>query len=211
MIKKATHSVRFGAILSLALAALAVTSSIQSCATLNALAGLSRIQFKLGNVSQIRLAGIDITNKHSLSDFNVLDGVNLLSAFNSGKFPLTFTLGLDAKNPNQPSGSLSAIQVSNLPWRLLIDDHETISGNIGSPVSIPNGGTTETIPLQVSVDLKQFFGNKGYNDLLNLAIALSGQGGASHLQLKTQPTMSTPIGSMRYPTEITVVNTEFRS
>lgn len=195
----------------MALAALAITSSIQSCATLNALAGLSRIQFKLGNVSSVRLAGIDIMNKHSISDFNVLDGVNLLAAFNSGKLPLTFTLGLDAKNPNQPSTSLSAIQVTDLPWRLLMDNHETISGNIGSPVSVPNGGTTETIPLQISVDLRQFFANQGYNDLLNLALALTGNGGSSHLQLKTQPTMSTPIGSMKYPTEITVVNTEFRS
>jgi len=190
-----------------------MASSLSSCATINALAGLSRIQFKLNDVQQVRLAGIDIANKHSVSDFSIMDGVNLLNAFSSGKFPLTFTLNVAAKNPNQPSNNanLSSLQVTDFPWRLLLSGHETISGNIGAPIGVPSGGTTAIMPLQVTIDLKQFFEDKGYNDLLNLALALSGQGGVSQVQLKAQPTMSTPIGSLKYPGELTVVSTEFRS
>jgi len=190
-----------------------MASSLNSCATINALAGLSRIQFKLNDVQQVRLAGIDIANKHSISDFSVMDGVNLLNVFTSGKFPVTFTLNVAAKNPNQPSNNanLSSLQVTDFPWRLLLNGNETISGNIGAPVGVPAGGTTAIMPLQVTIDLKQFFADKGYNDLLNLALALSGQGGVSQVQLKAQPTMSTPIGSLKYPGELTVVSTEFRS
>jgi hypothetical protein len=77
-------------------------------------------------------------------------------------------------------------------------------------VAVPSGGETRNIGLGVSLDLKQFFGEKGYDDIINLALAIAGQG-AAKLQLKAQPSMRTPIGSMRYPNELTIVNTEFRS
>ena len=201
----------FGGVVALLLGAAVLSTGLNSCATLSALAGLSRIQFKLNDVGSVRLAGIDIANKHSASDFSMMDGVNLLGAFTSGKLPLTFTLNVAAKNPNPANGTnLSALQVTEFPWRLLIDNRETISGGIGAAVGVPSGGGTTMIPLQVSVDLKQFFADKGYNDILNLALAISGQG-AAKLQLKAQPTMSSPIGSLRYPSELTIVSTQFSS
>ena len=183
-----------------------------SCATLNSLAGLTRAQFKLNDAVGYQLCGINIMNKHSISDFGIGDGLNLLSAFRSGRFPLTFTLNVAVKNPNahQDGSALSALSLTSFPWRLLIDNKETISGGIGSAVSLPDGGATTIIPLQVSVDLKQFFGDKSYEDLANLAMAVAGQG-TSKLALKAQPTISTPIGSLKYPNELTIVNTEFRN
>jgi hypothetical protein len=183
-----------------------------SCATLNSLAGLTRAEFKLQDAIGYRLSGIDITNKHSINDFSVMDGLNLVNAFRTGKFPLTFTLNVAVRNPNQhQSGSnLSALSLTSFPWRLLIDNKETITGNIGNSVSLPDGGTTTIIPLQVSVDLKEFFAEKGYDDIIGLALAVAGQG-SSKLALKAQPTISTPIGSLKYPNELTIVNTEFRN
>lgn len=185
-------------------------AAFQSCATLNALANLNRLQFKLDNVTQLRLAGIDITNKRTASDFSIADGLNLVNAFRTGSFPLTFTLNVAAKNPNERTANLSSIELTEFPWRLMIDGRETISGGITNTVAIPSGGETRNIGLGVSLDLKQFFGEKGYDDIINLALAIAGQG-AAKLQLKAQPTMRTPIGSMRYPSELTIVNTEFRS
>ena len=201
----------FGFMIAALVGSTALTASLNSCATISALANLSRIQFKLNDVGSVRLAGIDVANKHSISDFTILDGVNLMQAFTSGHFPLTFTLNVAAKNPNAPNNAYNQIQVTDFPWHMLLDGKETISGNIGSPIGVPNGGTTAIMPLQVTVDLKQFFENQSYNDMLNLALALSGQGGSSHVQLKATPTMATPLGSMRYPGELTIVNTEFRS
>ncbi|MDP4219579.1 MAG: hypothetical protein Q8916_07815 [Bacteroidota bacterium] len=198
----------------LPLAAFALLSVFffNSCATLNSLAGLTRAEFKLQDAIGYRLSGIDITNKRSINDFSVMDGLNLVNAFRTGKFPLTFTLNVAVRNPNQhQSGSnLSALSLTSFPWRLLIDNKETITGNIGNSVSLPDGGTTTIIPLQVSVDLKQFFAEKGYDDIVGLALAVAGQG-SSKLALKAQPTVSTPIGSLKYPNELTIVNTEFRN
>ena len=202
-----------GAIAALAIGAGVLSAGLNSCATLNALAGLSRIQFKLNNVQNVQLAGISIANKHSISDFSLMDGINLTAAFASGRFPLTFTLNVDARNPNASGSStfVNALSVTNFPWVLLLNGQQTISGNIGGPVGVPPGGATAVIPLQVSLDLKQFFANQGYDQLVQLALALSGQGGASQVQLLAQPTMSAMGLSLTYPGQLTIVNTEFRS
>ncbi len=190
-----------------------LSASMNSCSTLNALAGLSRIQFKLNDVGHVQLCGIDITNKHSVSDFSIMDGINLTAAFASGRFPLTFTLDVAAKNPNPATGSsaLSALQLVDFPWVLLLNGQQTISGNIGAPVGVPAGGTTTMIPLSVTVDLKQFFGNQGYDQIIKLALAMSGNGGVSQVQLKAQPTMSSPLGKLKYPSQLTIVSTQFSS
>ena len=205
-----------GAILAAVLAFVTISTAVSfnSCALIQQVTNLTRLQFKLQDANHYSLCGVDLTNKHSVSDFGIMDGINVAAAFAANRFPLTFTLNVAAKNPNQPTTndkSMSTIQLTEFPWRLLIDGKETISGGIGSPISVPPGGTTATIPLQVSVDLKQFFAEKGYAELANLAMAVSGSGTAK-LQLKAQPTMSAPIvGSIRYPNELTIVNTEFRN
>lgn len=185
---------------------------LNSCATLNSLAGLTRAQFKLNDAVGYRLSGIDVMNKHSIKDFSIMDGLNLANSFRTGTFPLTFTLNVAVKNPNEAhsGGSLSALSLTDFPWRLLINGRETIAGNIGGPVTLPGGGQTTIIPLSVSVDLVKFFGDKGYEDIVNLALAVTGSG-SSQLALKATPTISTPIGSLRYPNELTIVNTEFRN
>ncbi|MEP7235208.1 MAG: hypothetical protein ABI778_07920 [Ignavibacteriota bacterium] len=196
----------------LALFVLSTIFLFNSCATLNSLAGLTRAEFKLQDAVGYRLMGVDIQNKHSIKDFSLVDGLNLANAFRTGSIPLTFTLNVAVRNPNahQDGSSLSALSLTAFPWRLLIDNKETISGGIGASASLPDGGSTTMIPLQVSVDLKQFFGDRGYDDIINLALAIAGQG-SSKLALKAQPTISTPIGSMKYPNELTIVNTEFRN
>jgi len=183
-----------------------------SCATLNSLTGLTRAQFKLNDAVGYRISGIDPTNKHSVKDFSIMDGLNLANSFRTGTLPLTFTLNVAVKNPNAPQkGSmLSALSLVDFPWTLLIDGKPTIFGNIGGPVSLPDGGTVVIIPLQVSVDLVHFFGDKGYEDIVNLALAISGQG-TSRLSLTAQPTISTPLGRVKYPNQLTIVNTEFRN
>ena len=57
----------------------------------------------------------------------------------------------------------------------------------------------------------EFFGEKGYNDLLNLALALGGaKSDISRLAIDAQPRVSTPLGEITYPGRITVVSKEYR-
>jgi len=62
----------------------------------------------------------------------------------------------------------------------------------------------------MGLDLYNFFGNKGYDGIVNLALAIGGvQGSAARLKLDAQPTVSTPLGAITYPSRITIIDKNF--
>jgi hypothetical protein len=64
----------------------------------------------------------------------------------------------------------------------------------------------------MNLDLYQFFQDRGYQSLINLALALGGGNPTmSRLQLRAKPTIHTQFGDYTYPGEITIVDREFRS
>ncbi|MBL7998804.1 MAG: LEA type 2 family protein [Candidatus Kapabacteria bacterium] len=201
------------------IASLFFIASLNGCSQLkqlsDALASLQRLQFKLNSVSGMQLAGINITSKQSLTDFNPLsDGLALLNAYRTKSLPATFTLMLDVNNPNNgQNGSRSMpATLKGLDFRMLVDGKQTISGDIGSPFSIPASGAATSVPVNISLDLLQFFGDKGYDDIINLALALGGKNGsASRLTLDARPTVSTSLGDMTYPGRINIIDKEFRN
>ncbi len=189
----------------------------QGCAALQELGGalmnLKRLQFKLAGVGQFSMAGINITRISSLTDFSVADGFKLLNAFQSRSLPAEVTLEILAINPNDGSGGSSntVSTLTSLESRLLIDGEPTVTGNIDQPIEIPGTGQASSIPLRMSIDLFEFFGNQGYKDLIELALAIGGLNrNSSRLSLDAQPKVSTPYGNILYPGRIVIVDKEFR-
>ncbi|MDQ3019975.1 MAG: hypothetical protein M3R36_05305 [Bacteroidota bacterium] len=178
----------------------------------NAIKNAERLQFKLGKVDNLNLAGVRLSNIKSIRDLNIIDGASLLAAFAGGRLPASFTLNLIAKNPNTPGGSAeSSSLIKSLDWRLLIDNKDVINGAITTPITIPGVGKETKIPIPVSFDLLQLLGNGGYEDILNLALAIGGKSGtSSRLTLKIKPTIDTFLGGISYPGEIDVIDKEFR-
>ncbi len=190
--------------------ALLLTSS--SCSVYETMVNLSRLKFKLGDVNNFTVSGINISNKKSLQDFNALELLNLTQVIASGKLPASFTLNVVAKNPNDGTGGYPKTNATlkEFPWRLEVDNVETIAGNIGSPVSVPGTGEVTNIPLTMNIDLIEFFGNKGLDNLINLALTLGGQQGSSaKLALFATPTVSSPLGDIKYPDELKIVEQSF--
>jgi hypothetical protein len=189
----------------------------QGCATLGEIArtltSLKNLQFRLQGIGDFSLAGIGINEKSQLRDFSVTDGIRLLAAFRSRRLPASFVLNVEARNPNDGSGGTTRTisTLTRFDWRLLIDDQPTISGGIDKPLEIPGSGQSTVIPLRLKLDLYEFFGNHGYDDLINLALALGGKSGdISRVALDAQPSVSTPLGDITYPERITIVSKEFR-
>ena len=190
---------------------------LQGCATLGEIArtltNLKRLQFRLEGIVDSSLAGISLAGKSEVGDFSISDGINLLAAFRSQRLPARFLLKVGARNPNDGSGgsTRTTSTLTRFDWRLLIDDRPTISGGIDRPLEIPGTGQSTTIPLRVELDLYEFFGNRGYDDLLDLALALGGKNGdVSRVALDARPSVSTPLGEIAYPEPITIVSREFR-
>jgi hypothetical protein len=188
-----------------------VISGIQ-CSVYESMTNLSRLQFKVGTVDGFQINGVSISNKSKLGDFNPLDLLNLSSAFAQGSLPASFVLNVDAKNPNDGTGGYkkSDATLQNFKWRLFLDDKETVSGDIDQPISIPGTGDVTTIPLRINLDLIKFFKDKGYESIINLALALGGnQGSSSKITLYATPTVSSPFGNITYPGELKLVDTQF--
>lgn len=183
-----------------------------SCSVYQTMVNISRLKFKLDNVSNLSIAGVQFANKRSIQDFNALEALKLSSAFASGNLPATFIINIAAVNPNDGSGGYPKTNATlkEFPWRLLLDDKETVSGGISNPVTVPGTGENTVIPLAVTVDLYKFFKDKGYESLLNLALNIGGQGGnPSNVALYAKPTVSSPLGDITYPQEIKIVNYQY--
>jgi hypothetical protein len=189
-----------------------IITFVYSCSVYETFVNLSRLQFKLGTVNNFNLNGIDLSNKSKLNDFNLQDILNISSMFSSGKFPVSFTLNVDAKNPNDGTGGYKATDatIQSFPWRLMIDDKVTVSGNIDKPVSVPGTGDVTEIPIVIQLDLAELFKDKGYESLINLALTLGGRNGStSRLTLYADPVVNTVLGNISYPGELKIVDKSF--
>jgi len=196
---------------------LIATLTFQSCNVIkdisSTLSNLSKLQFKLENVSNFRLSGIDLSNKRTISDFSIADGLKLTNAFATKRFPADFVVNLNAKNPNDGSGNTQKTNatIAKLDYRLILDEVQTINGDIQSPINVPGTGQSVNIPLSMSLDLYEFFGNKGYESVINLALALGGVSGtAAKVKLDIKPTVNTAIGPISYPNRLTIIDREWR-
>lgn len=183
-----------------------------SCSVYETIVNLSRLQFKLGNVNSFLLNGVSISDKAKLDDFSAFDIIKLSTAVVQGSLPVSFTLNVEAKNPNDGTGGYKKTDATlkSFPWRLNLDDKEILTGNISSPVSVPGTGNATIIPIQISVDLVKLFKDQGYESLINLALNLGGKGGSSSkLTIYAKPTVTSPLGDITYPGELKIVNVEY--
>lgn len=193
--------------------ALGMFFSASSCSVIQTFQNIARLKFKLDSVNGFLLNGISVANKTRLQDFSASDLLSLTSAVASKKLPLSFVLNVDAVNPNDGKGSnpKTDVQLTKFPWKLFIDDKETITGDITSPISVPGMGQDVKFPLKIELDLFKFFNDRDYQGLVNLALKLSGQqSNPVSIKLVARPSVSSPIGDITYPGDLTIVSQEYR-
>jgi len=185
------------------------------CSTLkqlqNTASDLLRLQFKLDGVEPGSLAGVDLAKATDPGALNTLDAVKLADAFARGSWPLVFDLRVAARNPNDgDEGDSGTAILQALDWTLFIDERETITGGIPEPLRIPGDGQTTLFPVRISIDLFAYFSDRGFDEVLNLALAVAGkEGTASRVTLTAVPTVSIGGVPVKYPGAITIVDTRF--
>ncbi len=200
------------------ISAIAVISlSHQSCNIIKqvsqTISNLQKLEYKIENVTNFRVANINVQNISSLKDFSITDGLKLANAYATKSFPADFVLNLNAKNPNTGSNNTTATSatIAKLDYRLILDEKPTISGDISSPITVPGTGQSINIPLNMNLDLYKFFGDRGYESVINLALSLGGlNANPTKVKLDIKPTVNTSIGPISYPNRITVIDKEWR-
>lgn len=182
--------------------ALALTASmVIGCTTMQQVVALRSVDFQIDRVTDLRLAGIDISRERSSSALGVGDAARVAAALATRQLPLSFQLRLLAENP--ASNSVTA-RLVRMRWTLYLEDTETISGETEHEFSLPPGQPTE-IPINVSLDLLDFYERSG-QDLIDLALNLAGAGGApKEVAVRATPTIDTALGPITYPRPITIV------
>ena len=177
------------------------------CKTLQEIAALRNVNFAIDRVADARLAGVELNRLKTYQDLSPGDVLKLGRAVAQKEFPLDFQLHLIAENP--PDNSVQA-RLVKLDWTLLLDDAETISGVFDDNVVLPPGQPTD-IAIPISLNLTDFF-QHGVRDLVELALAVAGQGGEpKRIKLQAIPTVDTALGPIRYPEPITIISRQVGS
>jgi hypothetical protein len=185
---------------------------LAGCAVLKTMENLARLKYRIHSAIDYQVLGIPVKEKKSMKDFKPFEIVKLSAGLLKGNMPLTFTLNIEAQNPNDgTSGSAQTdISIASFPWRLFLNEKEVVKGNIKEPIFVPGKGNSVMIPLEIEFDVAKLFKEKSLDDMLMLILQIGGvEGSTSNLKLKAQPSLGTPIGNIQYPDEITIVEKSF--
>jgi hypothetical protein len=166
---------------------------LTACQQLKQMANFSKCEFRMNNVQNTTLAGVNVQQVQSVSDLNLLDAGRLSAAYASGSMPLSLTVNLDVNNPNNATAAMNRLE-----WILLIEDKEIVNGIVNDRVSIAPNGVAQ-LPLRISTDLRKLMAKNTTQENINLGLGLVGGGNkpSKKLSLKVKP--SIVIGSLTIP------------
>jgi hypothetical protein len=163
---------------------------------------LINCDFRIANVQNVNLAGVNIQNVQSLKNLNLTDAARIMAAVAGNSLPLTFTLNIEGKNPNSSSAGMI-----KLVWILFIDNIQMTTGSLNDRFTIPPYNGTAMIPIQVSLNLKQVLQGKSLESIANFAFNLAGVGNRpTRITAKIQPTIMIGQTPLTYPGYITINN-----
>ena len=183
---------------------LALVVALSGCATLQQFTALRSVAFSIDRISDVRLAGIDLRSVDSYRELGLADIGRLTLAVSQGDLPMDFRLHLSAENP---ADNTADARLLRMDWTLLLQDRETISGVFAEETLLRRGQPTD-VPISMSLDLIDFFEGSA-QDLVELALSLSGQGGSPReVTLRATPSVDTAFGPISYPRPITIVSRE---
>jgi LEA14-like dessication related protein len=190
----------------LLIAALMITGSCSVLEQASELSRLSKCEFRLKNVQNPTLAGIDVSDIDSADDLGLMDYARITTAIASNDLPLSFLLNVESRNPNTKVAAMNRMN-----WILYIDDIEMTSGLVSQRVEIPPNGGSSTIPVSINVNLMEVLQGESGEALLNFGFNIAGSGERpTRILMKLKPTIYVGSSEIEYPGYINV-ETEFTS
>lgn len=176
-----------------------------SCGILDQMEDMKRfseVRFKIKDINELTIAGVDMTGKRSFSDFTFTETARLTSKLAADELPAQFTVLLQATNPNNKKAAMNRLE-----WRLLVDKQQLTTGTIEEYVEIPPDGSKTNVPVKVNVDVIKLLTGKSGKALMNLVSNITGQGSQpSELSMELSPSIKVGNQMLDYPGTITVKN-----
>jgi hypothetical protein len=159
----------------------------------------AKCEFRIRSIEGTRLGDVKIHNVKSLKDLSMKKAAEIAMVLGSNSIPLSFTLNLQAKNPNPENAAMNKLE-----WILFIDEYEMVAGVLDQKVEVVQNQIAE-IPIQISTDLKEALKGKSRDAMVNLAFNVAGQGdNPTHILLKVKPSIEIAGVTIQYPGYIDV-------
>lgn len=181
--------------------AIVVLLATFSCKQASDLKAFTEANYKLQGIEDLRLNGVDVTDKRTPFDFRTAEGDSLLSAFTTNNLSATTTLFLEVEM--QDPEVARSMQITNLEWQLLVDGKETLTGNVDEPLNLQDG--LNELPVVSTVTLAELEGLQNYEGFSTLTTLIAkGRDVRDRLVFRIKPTIKTPVGNVTLPDYITV-------
>lgn len=179
---------------------------LTSCSAFKELMSFTKCEFRMKDIESIRLAGVNLEGKSSISDFKLTDISMFTQHALRGTLPLDMILNVEAKNPNQQSAAINQVE-----WIAYIDDLEMMTGFVNERIVIPANNGVGVIPLHIKFDMKKIAKSSTGNAIANLALNLMNIGEKeSQFTIKIKPTILVGSFELEYPGYFTI-SKEFTS
>lgn len=136
---------------------------------LSKIKGLAECEYKLDNLSDIELNGVNMSNKTSLSQIGTADLAKLANGYLSGNLPLAMNVNMAVKNTSTSPAGFTAIQ-----YIIALDGQEITKGSVNNNFTV-GGNSTSTLPIRMSTNLKSALSGKSQQALINLVLTMAGQ------------------------------------
>src|SRR4030043_1795378 len=168
---------------------------LTSCLTLGELISFTKCEFRMKNIQQIQLAGVNLEGKSSVNDFKISDMATFTQYALRGTLPLEMVLQIEAKNPNQQSAAINKVE-----WIAYLDDFELITGLIKDRVVVPPNDGVGLIALHIRFDLRKAVESSAGSAIANLALKNMNIGEQeSRFSVKIKPTILIGSFALDYP------------
>lgn len=192
--------------LSLILLTAIAMMTMSSCVQIQQALQMSRCEFRLKDVSNLTLAGVNVQQIKSWSDISVVDALKITQAFKQNSLPVNFRLNTEIRNPNTATAALN-----QLDWILMLDQSQIAQGTTSQRVEVPANGGTAIMPLTISTDLKSLFSSEPLTSLANMVLGMTdATGKPTKLTLKAKPYIAVGSTTIPYPGYINI-KTDFVS
>lgn len=172
-----------------------VSSLLNSCSFLKEISTLGKCEFRMTTLEYPDLVGVDISQIHNFSDLNFIDMGIISASILKGELPLSFTLNVEARNPNPATAALNSLE-----YIAFIDDVEVASGEMNQRIEIPANGGIAIIPLRLQTDLIEILKKDSRQTLVNFGLNLADAGNRpTRVSIKVKPTILVGAMEINYP------------
>ncbi len=182
------------------LMSLLIGAMVGSCSFLKEVTTLGKCEFRTTTLENPELVGVDVSRINSFSDIGFADMGIITASIMKGVLPLSFTLNIEAKNPNPATAALNKLE-----YIAFIDDVQIASGELNQRVQIPANGGIATIPLRLNTDLIEILKKDSRQALVNFGLNLADAGNRpTRVSIKVKPTILVGAMEIIYPGYFTV-------